>query len=362
MKLPTYAADVVWEYEKTLNAFRYKNKYMGLYICKTNNEPCGNDRILHNVSIALRKVKECIHKINVILECFDYELNQYDAKSTRTEEEADDYDTVKSRRWQLFRILKSFIETHDFLSNIEKQCKEYRFPKNGTYEKAATYACKKHIERCKNCFHNVITDYIMSSILRPYYLYLKNNNINFLDDINKYFPIGNYMNHEQAHDKLKPYIQMIADFDPSCTSYKNARKEDRKRLDARQAAIEESKRAEREERQQLQYEEKLTKLATGIEQTILLKRNGIRKGTNWLLNNVSKHPDFSNSAKQGSVICCLIKPETGRSVIRYMTSKGLVSHPRDVDMFFFNDESLHETMEQCRSYENVKAVDSIRVF
>lgn len=362
MKLPIYAADVVWEYEKTLNAFRYKNKYMELYICKTNNEPCGNDRILHNVSIALRKVKECLHKINVVLECFDYELNQYNKTNTLTEEEAADCETVKSRRWQLFRITKSFAETHKFLSDIEKQCKEYRFPKNGTYEKAAAYACKKHIERCRNCFDNIIKDYIMSSMLRPYYLHLMNHNIKFLDDIIRHFPVNDYINHEQAHERLKPYIEMIANFDPTCTSYKDARKEDSKRLDAKQAAIEKTTRAEQERKQQLRYEERLTKLATGIEQTILLKRNGIKKGTNQLLKNMNKHPDFSNSAKHGSAVCCLIKPETGRSVIHYLTSKGLTTNTREVDAFFFDDKSLHAAMERCRLYPNVKAVDSIRVF
>lgn len=358
----TIAYDTSYRYSQILKAIHGETRRMESYLCK-DGEPSINEKMEELLNKTIQNLYDTICQITVVLQCFDYEMEQYDRKPALSEEEKRDRETCRVLRWQLWKIEQSFRNTRIFLNSIRRRCKKYRFSANTEVLKAVIHACKNQDNRCKDCFRNVIMEYMLKSMLRPYYINLVNSGGNFRKDIREQVGDAYVETYEEHKQKYAPYIRRIAEFAEKSgnDTYRNIRKEEWGQIEERREQGAKRRKAEAAKKREHQYQERMEKFCREKEQSYhnRISVNGVNIP---IISQALRHPDHTPEKKVCYYIACLIKPEKGAAYFRYLGRNGLCRLLSEIDEFFFDGEGVSKAVEACRSYPDVKAVGTVRVY
>lgn len=354
--------DICNLYNKILKTVVREEAGIKRYLCE-EGEPPVNDRLKEMLDRTIENLHSIIRQTTVIIQCFDYEIGQYEKSESLLEEEKNDRETCRVLRWQMWRIEQSFRSTSKFLSILCKRCEEYRFSGNTTLLKAVSHACKNHNKRCRDCFQNTVKEYILKCILRPYYIKLINSGKNFEKDIREHVNCDGIRTYEEYQERYAPYIKSIADFAEASgnKNYQTVRKEEYETIEIRRRKVRKIQKAEQEKKKEIQYQERMEKFCRKKEE--VYQRHISEKGKDvQIMKQVFIHPEYTPEKVNCCYIACLIKPEKGSSYFRYLTTKGLKEKAKEVDQFFFDGYGVKEALEACYSYPDVKAADTVRVY
>lgn len=358
----TIAYDISYRYSQILKAIHGETKKMNAYLCK-DGEPSVNEQMVELLNKTIQNLYDTICQITVVLQCFDYEIEQYDRKPVLSQEEEQDRETCRVLRWQLWKIEQSFRNTRIFLNSIRRRCKKYRFSANTEVLKAVIHACKNQDNRCRDCFQNVIREYVLKSILRPYYINLVNSGGNFRKDIREQVGDAYVESYEEHKEKYAPYIRRIAEFAEQSgkKTYRSVRQEEWEEIEKRRKRGKERQKAETAKKREHQYQERMEKFCREKEQSYH-NRISVNGASISIMSQALRHPNYTPEKKVCCYIACLIKPEKGAAYFRYLGRNGFCRLLSEIDEFFFDGEGVSEAVEVCRSYPNVKAVGTIRVY
>lgn len=358
--------DIVHEYRTLLYDLNYRPSRIRQYLCQNDEPDCAED-IKRLITQTQKEIHAFLCKTEVIYLCFKYEINEYKTKNESeglSSEEKDDLNCLTDLRAQLYQIIDSFIKTKQFIKIIYRKSKAYKFPKNGKIYKAIKHTCKKHNIRAHDCFNNMVMDYLLKSIYRPYYMHITNKGIHMIDDMADYINTDYGIPYEKQVKNLTPYIQKAITFakESGKTNYKTVRIREYIENSQKREKELERKKQELNAKQQQRYEDRLKKLAIEKEQTAHRCRKNGHITSSPVLNAMAKEPDFHNDIDTVEIIAVIHKPEVGMYKIMYLTKNGLTTYYRKVDRFFFDKKGLNEAIEELKKIPEIKAIETIKIY
>lgn len=357
---PLIAYDTVHRYDNILKNILSQNRYFAKYICN-KQEPSINEQALPLLDTLLQQLQKTITEIHMLERCFLYEYNYYQQQTELSNIDKLDAQACKSKRWQLHRIKTSFIETQNYVICIQRTFQNFHISTKSPVLQAVRYLYKKQSTRCQNIHDHVLCEYILVSMYRPYYLYHLKQQKSLIDtDIQTSMRYGYSVKHQHAYNSMQPYIEKVAIFASMSgkENYKHVRiQEYQDHLDklAQQKA---EKQAQTIMEKQKQYQQRLAKFCISREQTY--------QNQPWhskpILAKLVQHPDYTVDANNCCIIACLCKPKTGNCYFAYYNSHQLTRRMSDIQSFFFEKKNLEACIQECYSFPDVQAVDTISLY
>lgn len=348
-------------YDEIMNNIIKQKPICRNYFCQ-KNEPNVNQILQEELSKVIDRMHETIYKIITVEYCFQHEMDRYDKQETLSDIDKIDYQACKGCRWQLWNIEHSFRKTQCYLKGLKYKLSKMNISVNSPVLRAIRYECKKCYTRCKDCFQNVITEYILKSIMRPYYIHITNKGIDLTEEIKKHTLPKAPSSYEELLAKFEPYINYIVAFGEKSgkTVYKSIRIEEFQKNQAYIDQTKERRKQEKEAKTQEQYKERIQKFCIQRETVYDKKRKDGKQHP--IFSQLMKADNYDKQAKTCCIIVCLCKPEKGNAYYRYYDTNCLRAYSQEITTFFFDNIGIQDAITKCYTYPDVKAVDSIRIY
>lgn len=362
MSSVTREYDIGEYYRKILHDICYNSPKIRMYLCK-KNEPSINQQILPQLKALSQTFIKIIYLIDLIELCFLYEIEQYKTQTSLSEAEQQDKNACESLYWQLHNIKMSFRKSQSYISSIRLQFESLSFSSQSNVKQAVEHMIRVHNTRCNEIFQRCLLDFVLQSILRPYWIHLNSKRIDLQTDMLNHVHIG-AQNWNELQQKFQPYLQKIITFAETSgkTTYKIVRQEEWLATIKKRNHQKEIHKQKQKERQAQRYIDQIQRFCKKQEQSY---QNTFKTGhQHFIIQQILQHPKYDKNAKTCCYLACLCKGESGPRVFQYYDSDKLTRYQKELHTFFFDpDETeIKKAKEHALTFPDVKAVDCITVY